>query len=222
MSSSDPLVVFDVDDTLVQTHRVGMLRVQLAARVLGLAPPTEEEFLAVFARKRFHECIEVWFPGYDTRNFRDVYDREGPVIPYKPVDGASAAIDELFSQGVAVAILTNAVGFKVPLKLAPLGIPLDRFEFVWHADNSPFEKPDSRAFARLHDAGGDRPVFYVSDHPEDCAGCIAAGVHPIAVRTGVFSVHEFERAGMRREAILCSAADVSAVIRPRPSRTQYD
>ena len=57
-------VIFDVDDTLLHTHKVAYAKSVLAAKKLGVMPPTRAEFETCFGKFPFEECVRRWHPGH--------------------------------------------------------------------------------------------------------------------------------------------------------------
>jgi HAD superfamily hydrolase (TIGR01509 family) len=205
-------VVFDVDDTLVHTHRVGLRKSQLAARALGLEPPGEEAFVAIFGRLSFEECIRVWHPAVSVARYAEVYDEQARVVPYEPVEGARETLEALLRRNVRVGVLTNGNARKTTAKLEAVGVAGSRLDFVCHADNQLSPKPDPAAFARLVAEHGVDPcaTVYVTDYPDDCRASATVGIASVGVLTGIWARDDFVAAGVRPEWVLPSVAGLLA------------
>jgi phosphoglycolate phosphatase-like HAD superfamily hydrolase len=197
-------VIFDVDDTLMHTHRVCYAKGILTARKLGLAPPSPAQFAACFGSLSFEQCVATWHPGLDPACYSEVYESMADQVPYEPVAGAANTVISLLERGVRVAVLTNGPGLKTWRKLAAAGVPAESLAFVRHAGNAVTLKPDPAAFTSLVTDFGvvAAQAAYVSDHPADSLGAAAAGFAFLGVCTGLWQAEDFRSADVPAERVL--------------------
>ncbi|MFF1442763.1 HAD family hydrolase [Streptomyces sp. NPDC058295] len=203
-------MIFDVDDTLLQTHAVAYRKSVLTAQMLGLRPPSAQDFRQVFGRLTFEECLQVWHPELPPEEYSRVYESLADAVPYRPVDGARLALEELSKRGTTIAVLTNGPGHKTLRKLTALGTGTQPFAFVRHAGNARCLKPRQEAFKDLVTDYGVDPhgSVYISDLPDDGIGARAAGFGFLGVLTGLWSATDFRTAGVPDENVLESVRDI--------------
>jgi HAD superfamily hydrolase (TIGR01509 family) len=194
--------------------------VHAAALRLGLEPPTRAEFLAVFGRLPFEECVLHWHSDVPLGRYAEAYDAQREAFPYEPIAGAADAVRRLAAEGLRVGVLTNGNRLKTQLKLQALGVPEEALDFVLHAENSWPPKPDPAAFLHALEASGAAPraTVYVTDNPLECEAAQSVGITPIGVLTGVWGRRDFEAAGLPRDRVCPSVAHVlPLILRPAGS-----
>ncbi|MEW2167469.1 HAD-IA family hydrolase [Streptomyces sp. NPDC007084] len=182
-------VVFDVDDTLVNTFSTGVRKCARSASLLGLRAPSAAEIARSYGRVDFLTCVQTWHPGVDLDLYSRTYDSLADEIPVEPLCDFAHVVDEARSAGLAVGVLSNGPGAKTIRKLAAMGVTPEHLDFVEHAHTSPTPKPAPEAFTRLARRYELSPshTWYVSDSPADWHGAEAAGWQSVAVaRSGPF------------------------------------
>lgn len=204
-------VIFDMDDTLLHTHETAFRKSVLTAQILGLKPPSAQDFRRMFGRVSFGDCLQAWHPQLGVEQYSRVYDSLTKTVPYRPISGARRTLEKLIEGGTSVAVLTNGPGHKTVRKLAALGVAEKRFAFIRHADNARHLKPRPEAFLDLVSdyAVDPRSTAYVSDFPDDGIGARAAGFGFIGVLTGLWSTSDFLATGTTEPLILESLRDIA-------------
>jgi phosphoglycolate phosphatase len=189
--NDDPLfgvrgVLFDVDDTLVLTARVGYKKCVVAAQRLLLKPPDERAFRAVYGQRDFADCVRYWHPELtDLTDYVAAYDSLAEEIPDVPAGDVVRVVAHLRTGGRRVGVLTNGPPNKTERKLRSVGLRAGSLDGIWHAGNVAFKKPDPRCFAPALASWGLAPneVLFVGDAHTDEAAASAAGVRFLAVDT---------------------------------------
>lgn len=194
MSETTPLVIFDLDGTLLHTgpdlvaslnhaiadaglapveladldHLVGQGALAMIGRAFALRekPVTEEE------TKRLHALFLDHYTG----------NMPGESAPYP---GLVEALDMLAAEGFALAICTNkseALTFRL---LEALGLT-HRFAAIVCGDTLPYKKPDGRHILATVERAGGRPEtsIMIGDSVNDIRAAQDAGIASIAVPFG--------------------------------------
>ena len=193
-SSSTPLIVFDLDGTLVDTapDLVGALNFVLQREGLPLVPmASARSMIGAGARKLIERGLEL-----DGRSMsvRDIDRLTGDFITYykahiadasQPFDGLLAALDKLEGRGFRFAVCTNKLEGLSRLLLDKLDMT-SRFAAICGADTFGIAKPDPTILRQtIAQAGGDiSNSIMVGDSGPDVGVAKRAGVPVIGVTFG--------------------------------------
>lgn len=193
-----PLVIFDLDGTLVDTAPDLVASLNHTITAEGLQPVTYED-LTHLVGQGVHMMLERAYRmrgrALDDETRARLYDRfiafymetmPGGSTPYP---GVIAALDRLEAAGFSLAVCTNKVEKLTFPLLEKLGLR-DRFATITGGDTFPFRKPDARhILATIEKAGGSplRAVM-IGDSVNDIAAAQNAGIPAIAVPFGYSDV----------------------------------
>lgn len=194
MSSSSPLVVFDLDGTLVDTapDLVSALNFVLQREGLPLVPmASARTMIGAGARKLIERGLEL-----DDRvmSARDIDRLTKDFISYyqdhiadasRPFDGLFAALDELEGRGFKFAVCTNKLEGLSKLLLEKLEMT-KRFAAICGADTFGVSKPDPAILRQtVARAGGNLSAsIMVGDAGPDVGVARRAGIPVIGVTFG--------------------------------------
>jgi phosphoglycolate phosphatase len=192
--TKSPLVVFDLDGTLVDTapDLVGALNFVLQREGLPLVPiASARAMIGAGARKLIERGLEV--DGREvsaadldrlTTDFIAYY-KDHIADASLPFDGLHAALDTLEQQGFRFAVCTNKLEGLSRLLLAKLEMT-GRFAAICGADTFGVAKPDPIIFRQtVAQAGGDLSrAIMVGDSGPDVGVARRAGVPVIGVTFG--------------------------------------
>jgi phosphoglycolate phosphatase len=210
-----PIVVFDLDNTLVHSRIDFMgIRQAVIGRLLEVgaldAPPLDPrvraipewlDFAAAFDRDL---AAELWM-------LVDQFERDGMVHGTVEAD-ARATLDQLASAGLRLAVLTNNSLGSAEAALArfDLRAPL---ELVLARDVVPALKPDGSGVAQAHAALGGGPTFVVGDSYIDGLATqrAAVGARFIAFRP---NLTDLRARGVEPWATATALADVPGLLVP--------
>jgi phosphoglycolate phosphatase len=191
---TNPLIVFDLDGTLIDTapDLVDTLNVVFARE--GMAPvpyETARSYIGTGARTMIMRGAEAEGrdlpPAKVDQMFADFIKHYGEHIAdrSKPFPGLIDALDELAAAGHRFAVCTNKLERLSLLLLDALALS-HRFETICGADTFGVHKPDPEVLRRtIHAAGGDpRHAIMIGDSITDIRTARAADVPVIAVDFG--------------------------------------
>ena len=207
-------VIFDIDDTLVYTSKNAYKKAVVVAERMGLKSPTREEFFAVYGKFSFEECVVRLHPGVDLGIYKDEYDSTRRLIPYEKIGDVDEVLGVLQTNDCGTGILSNGSGLKIKLKLEALGVVgsiRERLLFVFHCDNNPYKKPDSRCFDPIFehiDRGHVENTFYVGDCLDDYVASMGAGLNFVAVTSGYTTRDSFIEEGLSDDRIIGSINEI--------------
>jgi phosphoglycolate phosphatase-like HAD superfamily hydrolase len=210
-------VVIDVDDTLCLTEAVCFELENEVLRRIGRRPMSRAVHLSTWGMPLLDAMLER-SPGLDLQDFTAAYRlvlgdyvRTGRLDVITPEN--LAALDVLLAEGRRLMLLTSRTEAEMEHLLAPEHVLADRLTAAYHADNTPFSKPDPRAFTPLLADTGLRPdeCVYVGDSPSDGQAANGAGLHFIAcLHSGIRRPQHF--AGCRVDAFIDTFPDVVGAV----------
>jgi len=197
-ASSPPIIVFDLDGTLVETapDLIGALNYVLDREGLRPVPfASARNMIGAGARKLIERGLEVEGRAVTTAelnrlttDFVDYY-AEHIADGSRPFDGLEAALDRLDAQGHRLAVCTNKLEWLSKLLLDRLGLS-PRFAAICGADTFGVAKPDPMFLREtVARAGGQLPgAIMVGDAGTDVGVARRAQVPVIGVDFGYTDV----------------------------------
>ena len=217
--TKSPLVVFDLDGTLVDTapDLVGALNFVLQREGLPLVPiASARAMIGAGARKLIERGLEV--DGREvsaadldrlTTDFIAYY-KDHIADASLPFDGLHAALDTLEQQGFRFAVCTNKLEGLSRLLLAKLEMT-GRFAAICGADTFGVAKPDPIIFRQtVAQAGGDLSrAIMVGDSGPDVGVARRAGVPVIGV---TFGYTETPIAELKPDAVIGHMRDLPGAV----------
>lgn len=209
----DISLIFDVDDTLVQTSKTALKKDRLAAERLGLNQITEDDFYTCYGYLPFEQCVKIWHPEADIASYKKCYEQVKQVHPYRAIGNPGKTISGLMDNGNRVGILSNGNREKTDQKLTAAGIVngiRDRLFFILCGDNLEFPKPDPRAFEKPVEMlrSPRNRIYYVGDCVDDFRAAKGAQINFIGVLSGFTSKKSFIEAGLDEVLIIPDIAGV--------------
>lgn len=201
---SRPIIVFDLDGTLVDTAPDLLDSLNYSLAFGGIPPVTAEGFNA-FVSYGGLVMIEKAFAANNRRLtdeakrtfFKNFLEHYAAGIPGKsiPYPGVIAALDRFHQAGFLLAICTNKHVATASALIEALGLA-SRFAIITGQDTFAFRKPDPRHLLQtIALAKGDPSrALMIGDSQTDIDTAKAAGVPVVAVDFGYTERHvrEFE------------------------------
>jgi phosphoglycolate phosphatase len=193
-----PILVFDLDGTLVETATDLVATLNVVLEQEGLAPIRYEDARAMVghgARALIERGLAANNVTRDTATIDRLFDT---YIAYyaahiadtsRPFEGVEAALDHFAAEGWLLAVCTNKLEGLSNLLLDELGLS-SRFAAICGADTFAARKPDPLALTEtIRRAGGDpRHAIMIGDSITDIDTAKAAGIPVIAVDFGYTTI----------------------------------
>lgn len=217
--TSSPLIVFDLDGTLVDTapDLISALNWVLARENLPPVPlATARTMIGQGARRLIERGLELegreMTPADVTRLTQDFIAYYGDHIAEesRPFEGLVAALDDMAGRGYRFAVCTNKLEWLSKRLLEALGLT-DRFEAICGADTFGVSKPDpvilQQTVARAN--GVMSAVVMVGDAGPDVGVARRAGVPVIGVD---FGYTEVPIAELKPDIVISHMRDLPAAV----------
>lgn len=195
-------IIFDLDDTLVQTHAVKWAHHKAVAKEF-YQRDLSNEALAQHWGKPFDTMIVALHNGADSlENLRASYVSINHRFPKTVQAGALITVTSLLKSGYRLGVLSAMNRDAVIADLTELGFPVEQFLFIQGADDTAVHKPDPAVFTpalvKLAKLGiAPSRTLYVGDALADFYAARDAGLGFIGVTTGLVSPAEFTGAGAK-------------------------
>lgn len=202
-----PLVIFDLDDTLIASFPGYVELHQRVATDLGWEVPTREALIP-YARD-WETTLAGLFPQRDLTPFFDRYEQIADDLPYPAIPGVIDALETLHASAYSLWIVTKRTRRRLHQRLRDAGISAALFDGIFTNEEQPAPKPDPRCFDPIwRHTAGPVPAIYVGDRHEDCRAARAADLPFVAVRTGPEGDHPWVTDSVEPHCVLPSAADI--------------
>lgn len=184
-------LIFDLDDTLIESFPSYMQLHLQVARELGWRVPTRHELVEY--GPTWHATLARIWPDHDLAPFVARYDAIAHTHPFRPVPGALHALRRLRADGHRLWVVTKRERSRLGQRLDEAELPATLFHGIFCNDDVPEPKPSPRCFEPITTALGRPPSrpLYVGDRDDDRQAALAAGIEFVAVCTGPESCFGF-------------------------------
>ena len=207
MADGTPLVLFDIDGTLIRRagphHREAL--VEAVRRTTGLDTTTngvpvagmlDRDILAIMLARAGMPSASIRRAMPDiVRRAQWLYSRSCPDLQRKVCPGVRALLQRLERRGVVTGLVTGNLTRIAWKKMDHAGLrPYFRFgAFAEQAkDRSGLARMAIREARRQKWIGPKSQISLIGDHPNDVNAARANGARSIAVATGVISLEELQ------------------------------
>ena len=177
-------VLFDLDDTLIESFPTYLRLHQAIARELGWPVPSRRA-LSAYGESWRATLARLW-PGRDLAPFLARYDELADQHPYPAISGVHEMLATLRERGHSLWIVTNRGERRLAQRMGEANLDAGWFAGVFPRERQPAGKPSPRCFEPVWQAMGGRPprAIYVGDRADDARAARAADLEFVAVATG--------------------------------------
>ncbi|MBR9706107.1 HAD family hydrolase [Candidatus Pacearchaeota archaeon] len=206
-------VIFDFDDTLLDSGRPFVDTTKQAAQLSGIRVPEEKEIMDY--GKNWDDFIAKTWPGINATNFKKIYHDLAVKVVYKTVPGANGALEAL-QEDYNMYILTLRDREFLQLRIDQSGLRSDLIKRIFTIEDVKHTKPDPRTFDELFQDmknGDDKEinrnhVISIGDRLDDFYAAQSARINFAAVLSGYSTKDQFKQAGLSTDKMLSSVAQV--------------
>ncbi|HDR7544575.1 HAD family hydrolase [Bacillus sp. CH_442] len=199
---SEKLILFDVNDTLINTFETAFLRNDYCVRKLNAPPLNKSEFHNQFGRKTFEQLIIEWVGLEKYDSFLDIYNHSRFVHKYKSLLLELDHLTKLTEKGITLGIVSFTTNSQLTKKFTEANIPMDIFKHIHCSVN----KENIGDF--LNSKVLKKDIYLVGDSIEDYLLSKNMGINFYAVTTGRISKEKFLKKGCPSEKIFPSINEV--------------
>lgn len=191
-------VVFDFDDTLVNTFNVRAKALVASAKKFYDLDITVDDVRRLWGKPYLTLLSELHRQAEPPEQIHEKYMSIRTDFPVVYNKGLPDLFDQLHEQGYELGVLTSSGRAFVDSDMELLKFPRNKFSKVQTAEDTNVHKPDPEVFAPMLESLREksiekREVLYVGDSLSDHAAASGAGLNFIAVTTGLTSPAEFTK-----------------------------
>lgn len=211
------LIVFDLDDTLIDTGTFFIKSIKEAAARVKLPIPTDSQVKAVLGLP-FEPVMEGLWPGVDHEEVKNAYYEIELTSSCDCFPGIKELIADLKNKNYQLGILTSRKMKGVVRVMKNAGIKQEDFSFLETPEAQAFHKPDPRVFDKLltdaEEMGISKDeILYVGDTLHDMGAARGAGLHFVALVHGHTEKERFVENGLDQKFIAEDPDGVNAIIK---------
>jgi phosphoglycolate phosphatase len=137
-------LIFDLDDTIIESFPGYVSLHQRVARDLGWRVPDEDEL--IHYGPTWEATVARMWPNVDLTSFFHRFEQILESVVYGAIDGALEALEKLRDRGHRQFIVTKRSSRRLSLRLSQAGVETHWFDGIFPADHGPAPKPDPRCF----------------------------------------------------------------------------
>lgn len=204
LKKTKKLIIFDLDDTLVETYHLSFLKTSVIAKSYN-ENFNYDLFKKYYGKLTLEECVHIWFDKKIAPEvFRKHYNLLRHNYPYKGIGDVKKFLHSL-SKKFDIGIITNSTKDATEYKLSCLGLSSieNLFKFVYHCENSIKPKPHPDQINFIIDQGRKREsICYIGDNARDFDFAKRAQIEFFGVLTGLETTEGFLKMGLKKERIL--------------------
>lgn len=180
-----PVLIFDLDDTLIESFPEYARMHQRIARDLGWPIPTTEAL--IHYGPTWPDTLARLWPEHPIADFLAHFERVVHEHRYRALPDVVETLASLRERGHSLWIVTKRSRSRLDQRMREAELARELFDGIFADEDQPFGKPDPRCFEPVWAAlGGKRPeqAIYVGDRHDDLLAARGAGLTFVGVRTG--------------------------------------
>ncbi|GEM_PF-904715 len=180
-----PVLIFDLDDTLIESFPEYVRLHQRIAADLDWRIPSAREL--VHYGPTWPDTLARLWPDTSLDPFMARYQELADDHVYPSIPGVPAALEALRSRGHSLWIVTKRSRTRLLQRMAQASLAPELFAGIYAYEDQPVSKPDPRCFEPVWEALGGpahERALYVGDREDDYLAARAAGMRFVGVRTG--------------------------------------
>jgi phosphoglycolate phosphatase len=205
-------IIFDVDDTLINTSEFAFMNMNKAAKLLNLKPLSKEQFLKHWGHTT-EKMVSSHWPDINIEEFNEAYEKVKYAGHYPAIDGAMEVLDFLKDKHYLLGILTSRTSDSLPKRFKQINISLDCFKFIQYADETDIHKPNPEVFRPILEKFRkigikNEEILYIGDHLYDAKAALPNNLNFLGVLSGTTKKEDFISLGINPDNIINSIRDL--------------
>ena len=177
MNKSIKIVIFDVDDTLIYTIDTAYKKTNIAGKKVFNVDLKKDEFIELYGKYNFEECIKHWYKKEDISIFINEYNNIK--MEYEYIGNIENIIKNLKRLDILVGVVTNSTKEKTERKLKQY---IDLFDFIY----VDAEKPSTKCIEDIIKKYSvkENEIILIGDSENDYNVSRNSGINFCGVNTG--------------------------------------
>ncbi len=198
-------IIFDVDNTLIDTGEISTKAYIETAKQLGLKRVPARKIKKFYGIPS-HIIIKKLWPKVNVKKFQQIEHKKILTRKVKQISGAKQVIKSLYKE-YKLGLLSSKTRVLMYPHLKQINLPTRFFKFIHSADDVKFHKPDPRVFSKALKILKEikkNEILCIGDSIHDAIAARKAKLNFVAVLTGVYTKKNFRKLGLKKENVLKS------------------
>ncbi len=210
-------IIFDVDDTLIQTYRtVFDMYKFLGKKYYGINDIQDADIKKHWGKSWDNVVKGILGNNVNLEIHKQHIQEAKKLFSPQSIPGANKILDEL-SQNHLLCLLTSTSREIITTDMKNAGLDLSRFSYIHTADDSDFHKPDPRVFEKvvsflLSKNISKDEIVYIGDGIGDLEASRDAGIKFIAVTQGFTTKKDFLKQKLEEKYIISDIKPIKDLI----------
>jgi len=198
-------IVFDFDDTLVNTSHTILKRLFILVNKYGI----DEGVMYLYNLLLDERREDILGRRYaDAKGIWSEYEKLRRKFQVTPFPGVREKIQTLKQKGAPLGIITRTKRRKIDLFLKEARLSQTSFPLgIYTSENNPFNKPNTKCFDLIKERC-DSPLVYIGDELQDLRVAKDSGLEFVAVCTGMTNKEAFLNEGLQSSRIFPCLSEV--------------
>jgi HAD superfamily hydrolase (TIGR01549 family) len=205
MEIIEKVMIFDLNDTLINTIYTAFKRNEYCFARMEIKGPTLKEFETVFGGD-FPQCIGKWLPHDRVEEFYDIYPASRQTIRYQAFCDLTALFNKMKKEGKKLVILTNTSVEQFEKKADDIQLDIQMIDLI--LCNA--MKPDINSLTKVQEYFGvnKKDMLFIGDDLLDFQMARTFDINYLAVLTGLVDRQMFLQQGISNQLIIESVNEL--------------
>lgn len=205
MEINEEIIIFDLNDTLINTIYTAYKRNEYCFDRMKINGPTLKEFESVFGSD-FPQCISKWLPQERIEEFFEIYPSSRQSVRYQAFCDLTALFEKLKKAGKKLVILTNTSVEQFEKKAEDIQLDLKMIDLI--LCNA--KKPDTSSLRQVQEyfKGSKKDMLLVGDDLQDFQIAKKFNISFLAVLSGLVDRQMFLQQGISSQQIMESVNEL--------------
>lgn len=177
MNENIKLILFDVDDTLVYTIDTAYKKTNRAGKIFCNKDLKRDEFIKLYGKYNFNECIKIWYNIKNTEDFIKVYNKIK--IDYEYIGDIEEIMKGIKESNILIGIVTNSTREKTERKLKQY---TNLFDFIYTDAGKPNKEVILKIIKKYNVKS--KEIILIGDSENDYLVSKNAHINFLGVNTG--------------------------------------
>ena len=198
-------IIFDIDNTLVNSFNADFKKHTKTARIMGLIPPNKSKYRKVYGGLSLTNMIKYLYNDkVDLVQYKKIAHKSTNYNDFKPLGNINKIFTTLKKFNKKIGIISNSELLPSTTKLKNINVDMGMIDSIRCSDTSKYHKPDPKVFDEILNELKlkEEEVIFIGDTLHDFIAARSRGIFFVAVIAGISSKKDFIDLGLNQEFIV--------------------